>query len=321
MPAVKSDLLNYDSGGTRKAFTKAMLDNYEIEAPSYEKQKIIGDFLFLFNRKIESNRRMNQTLEQMAQTLFQQWFVAFKFPAEHNVYTEEKIDKNLAHKLLGGGVKSNKIYDLFNNFTDESEEFCPQPLSELIDFDPKTPVRKNTQTRFLPMTELPTQGFAIGTLGARPYSGGAKFRQGDTLLARITPCLENGKTGFVDFLEEGETAAGSTEFIVMRGKGNVPSEFVYCLARSAEFRTYAIAQMVGSSGRQRVAAQALASYVFPTPNPQTLIAFGEAVQPVFARISANNNQSRTLATLRDTLLPQLLSGRLTVRRAEELVAS
>jgi len=103
MPAVKSDLLNYDSGGTRKAFTKAMLDNYEIEAPSYEKQKIIGDFLFLFNRKIESNRRMNQTLEQMAQTLFQQWFVAFKFPAEHNVYTEEKIDKNLAHKLLGGG--------------------------------------------------------------------------------------------------------------------------------------------------------------------------------------------------------------------------
>ena len=170
------------------------------------------------------------------------------------------------------------------------------------------------------MTELPTQGYAIGTLGARPYNGGAKFRQGDTLLARITPCLENGKTGFVDFLEEGETAAGSTEFIVMRGKGNVPNEFVYCLARSAEFRTYAIAQMVGSSGRQRVAAQALASYVFPIPNPRTLIAFGEAVQPVFARISANNSQSRTLATLRDTLLPQLLSGRLTVRRAEELVA-
>lgn len=115
MPAVKSDLLNYDSGGTRKAFTKAMLDNYEIEAPSYEKQKIIGDFLFLFNRKIESNRRMNQTLEQMAQTLFQQWFVAFKFPAEHNVYTEEKIDKNLAHKLLGGG--SNPIKSMIYSIT------------------------------------------------------------------------------------------------------------------------------------------------------------------------------------------------------------
>nr|GFC97844.1 hypothetical protein [Tanacetum cinerariifolium] len=189
-----------------------------------------------------------------------------------------------------------------------------------IEFDPKTPIKKGVHTRFLSMTEVPTQGFAIGELEERPYSGGAKFRLADTLLARITPCLENGKTAYVDFLNEKEVAAGSTEFIVMRGKHNVPSEFVYCLARSTEFRKYAIAQMVGTSGRQRVSADSLKNYLFPIPKKERLIKFGLVSQPLFARISANNKQSRTLATLRDTLLPQLLSGRLTVRKAAEVVA-
>ena len=251
---------------------------FKIPLPSLSEQKVIGGILGLLDDKIELNRRMNQTLEQLAQTLFRQWFLSA---------------------------------------ADEREQVS---LSSMIDFDPKTPVKKGTNTRFLPMTEVPTQGFTIGTLDSRPYSGGAKFRLQDTLLARITPCLENGKTAYVDFLDLNEVAAGSTEFIVMRGKGKVSSEFVYCLARSTEFRKYAIAQMVGSSGRQRVAKESLETYSFPIPDEDQLIMFGEIAKPLFARISANSRESRTLASLRDTLLPKLLSGSFTVRLPEELLA-
>ena len=85
------------------------------------------------------------------------------------------------------------------------------------------------------------------------FAGGSKFCNGDTIMARITPCLENGKTAFVDFLKDGEIAFGSTEFIVMRARLGVSDpQFVYYLATSPAFRNIAIKSMVGSSGRQRV---------------------------------------------------------------------
>src|SRR5436853_4416145 len=98
------------------------------------------------------------------------------------------------------------------------------------------------------MSNLTTGSMVIQNAIKRDGRSGSKFRNGDTLLARITPCLENGKTGFVDFLPEGEVGRGSTEFIVLRSKRVTP-EFVYCLARTYEFRENAIKSMVGSSGR------------------------------------------------------------------------
>jgi len=85
-----------------------------------------------------------------------------------------------------------------------------------------------------------------------PYSGGTKFRNGDTIMARITPCLENGKTAKVGILEEGEVAFGSTEYIVFRAKEGVDEDFLYYLICSPLVRDPAIKSMVGSSGRQRV---------------------------------------------------------------------
>ncbi len=85
------------------------------------------------------------------------------------------------------------------------------------------------------------------------YSGGSKFRNGDTLMARITPCLENGKTAYVSFLDNGEVGFGSTEYIVFRSiEGVTDSKFVYYFVTSPWFRNIAIKSMVGSSGRQRV---------------------------------------------------------------------
>jgi type I restriction enzyme S subunit len=144
-----------------------------------------------------------------------------------------------------------------------------------------------------------------------------RFTNGDTLLARITPCLENGKTAFVDFLAEGVIGWGSTEYIVLRPKAHVPEEFGYLLARDDRFREFAIQHMTGTSGRQRVPANALNHFRLAVPRGEDLFAaFGAAVKPLFARSSAAVRESRTLATLRDSLLPRLISGELRVKNPE-----
>ena len=98
------------------------------------------------------------------------------------------------------------------------------------------------------------------------FSGGSKFRNGDTIMARITPCLENGKTAFVDILGKDEVAFGSTEFIVMRAREGISDpQFIYYLATSPWFRNIAIKSMVGSSGRQRVQQSVLDDLVLNVP--------------------------------------------------------
>jgi type I restriction enzyme S subunit len=140
-----------------------------------------------------------------------------------------------------------------------------------------------------------------------------RFINGDTLVARITPCLENGKTAYVDFLERGQVGWGSTEYIVLRPKPPLPEEFAYCLARSEGFREFAIQSMTGTSGRQRVPSESLSHYLLVEPPQKLAEQFGSLVRPLFARANAAVRESRTLATLRDALLPKLISGELRVK--------
>ena len=107
-------------------------------------------------------------------------------------------------------------------------------LDAVIDFDPSVRVPDGVNP-FVPMTSLSTTSMIAGEIERRDARSGSKFGQGDTLFARITPCLENGKTGFVDFLKEGETGVGSTEFVIIRGR-SAPPTFVQLLARSEPFR-------------------------------------------------------------------------------------
>ncbi|HEY5909999.1 MAG TPA: restriction endonuclease subunit S, partial [Verrucomicrobiae bacterium] len=141
----------------------------------------------------------------------------------------------------------------------------------------------------------------------REGRSGSKFRNGDTLLARITPCLENGKTALVNILADGEAGRGSTEFIVLRSKRLTP-EFVYCLARTYNFRENAIKSMVGSSGRQRVQESCFEKFMVLTPPRRLLNVFTEAVEPIFRQIKVLHTQNQKLRAARDLLLPRLMSG-------------
>ena len=112
-------------------------------------------------------------------------------------------------------------------------------------------MKKGSVAPYLNMAALPISGPSPNEAVLREFTSGTRFRNGDTLFSRITPCLENGKTAFVKMLPDGTVGWGSTEFIVMRSISPVPPEYTYLLARDHTFRAYAIQNMTGTSGRQR----------------------------------------------------------------------
>lgn len=139
-----------------------------------------------------------------------------------------------------------------------------------------------------------------------------RFTNGDTLVARITPCLENGKTAYVDFLRPGVVGWGSTEYIVLRSKDPLPSEYAYFMARTESFRAHAIRNMSGTSGRQRVPVGCLSFYTTVVPSQVVGRRFGDIASVVFANMKRNDEESTSLAEMRDRLLPKLLSGEIPV---------
>lgn len=125
--------------------------------------------------------------------------------------------------------------------------------ADFVEFNPRLSIKKNSIATKVAMDKLQPFTKKIPATEQAEFAGGSKFCNDDTIMARITPCLENGKTAFVDVLAEGEVGFGSTEFIVMRARPGISDpQFVYYLATSPAFRNIAIKSMVGSSGRQRV---------------------------------------------------------------------
>jgi type I restriction enzyme S subunit len=175
-------------------------------------------------------------------------------------------------------------------------------------------MKRGTIAPYIEMAALPTSGSCPDEAVLREFTSGTRFRNADSLLARITPCLENGKTALVQSLPEDTVGWGSTEFIVMRSIPPVPAEYPYLLGRDEGFRDHAIQSMTGTSGRQRVQIDALAPYLLPFPPTDVWAKFGSLVRPMFADIETTRKESQSLAAQRDALLPRLVSGKLQVQR-------
>lgn len=141
-------------------------------------------------------------------------------------------------------------------------------FGEMFDVDPKIRIVKNTEVPFIEMADIEPWTRTVGSKRRKKFSGGSKFLDGDVLVARITPSLENGKTSIYRAFQSDKQApaGGSTEFIVVRGiAGKSLSKFAYYLLRTADLRSHLIANMNGSSGRQRVHSDALRNYVVDLP--------------------------------------------------------
>ena len=204
-----------------------------------------------------------------------------------------------------------QAFTLFDRFLSiEHSSKCP--LSQIAIINPKRILKKGKYARYIDMAQLSTSGSFPNGWEIKPYNGGMRFSNGDTLLARITPCLENGKTAYIDFLGENEVAFGSTEYVVISSRGEYPPEFFYCLARCPSFVDYAVKNMNGSSGRQRVSAEAIGNYVLPMLTDDELSEFRSTVPCLFRAMRNNSIENTSLAQLRDALLPKLMSGEIDV---------
>ena len=186
-----------------------------------------------------------------------------------------------------------------------SSDWNDSVLSDVIDFNPKEELKKGKTAKKIAMEELHPFDKKVNGFTLAEYSGGAKFRNGDTLLARITPCLENGKTAYVDILEKDEIAFGSTEFIVMRAKTGITDEaFIYYLATSPAFRAVAIQSMTGTSGRQRVQNNLLENAVFRIPTLPEQRAIAATLSALDDKIELNNRINKTLEEMAQALFKQ-----------------
>ena len=161
--------------------------------------------------------------------------------------------------------------------------------ADFIDFNPRLSLKKGDIATKVAMDKLKPFTKKIPETEKAEFNGGAKFCNGDTVMARITPCLENGKTAYVDMLDDGEIGFGSTEFIVMRAKTGISDpQFVYYTAINPVFRNVAVKSMVGSSGRQRVQQSVLEELELSVPDLDEQRRIGDFLARIDEKIALND---------------------------------
>jgi len=184
-------------------------------------------------------------------------------------------------------------------------EWLKTSLQEVAQINPVESISKGTKAKKVAMEYVLPFTKKVSAFSLEEYKGGAKFRNGDTLVARITPSLENGKTSFVDFLDEKEIGFGSTEFIVLREIEDISDkEFLYYFACSPTFREVAIASMTGSSGRQRVQTDVVKEFLFFLPPLPEQRAIGGVLSALDDKIDLLHRQIVTLEAFSQTLFRQ-----------------
>lgn len=279
-----------NAAGAVPGVNRNALHQLPINIPDPATQKLIAKTLATYDDLITTNQRRIALLEQAARLLYREWFVHLRFPGYESVTVNDGVP----------------------------EGWQPSIFSELVAVNPRTRFEKDQLRPFVDMAALSESSMVIGERVQRHIKGGAKFKNGDTLFARITPCIHNGKTGFVQFLEDDDSvASGSTEFIVFRSI-KVNPWWVYCISREDDFRQHAINSMAGSDGRQRVNPKCFDQYAVLQPPTTVLDQFEAVVKDLFAQVENLCKANLELAKARDLLLPRLMSGQLDVSQIQLL---
>ena len=275
----------YCTGSAQPQLPIMNFSKIELNIPKMETQHRIADILSAYDDLIENNRKQIKLLEEAAQRLYKEWFVDLRFPGHE-------------HTKIVDGVP---------------EGWEPCILDDVIEFDPKVRLDKDRTKQFVPMSALSTSSMVLdmNEISETTSNSGSKFQNGDTLLARITPCLENGKTAFVYGLESDEGGVGSTEYIVMRSKMLNPY-MVYLLSKTNGFRQSAINSMSGSDGRQRVKTDKLKALAYLLPPAGLVQSLEQMVSPMFEKVFKLSKQIFVATQARDRLLPKLMSGEVEV---------
>ncbi len=201
----RNEVLASATGTTVKHTSPDRIKRFRFSLPPLQEQRTIAHILGTLDDKIELNRRMNETLDTMARALFKSWFVDFE-PVRAKVEGTEARLPPAVSQLFPDGYDNSALGKVPLGWKVVG-------LSELIDVNPRRPsLRKGESAPYVPMSSMPRSGHTPSEVSGRSFGSGTRFINGDTLVARITPCLENGKTAYVDFLKEGQVGWGSTEY-------------------------------------------------------------------------------------------------------------
>ena len=261
----------------------------------------VGDVIPHFKKQF-----LDQLLIPIPPREIQEFIGNLYYQLSYKIELNKQINDNLEQQAQAA----------FNNIVANYSECETINLSEIAALNPKRTIAKGTLARSIEMAQLPTSGSFPAGWDMKEYNGGMKFQNGDTLMARITPCLENGKVAYINFLEENEVAFGSTEYIVIAPKGAIAPEVFYFLTRHNDFIDFAVKNMNGSSGRQRVSAETIGTYKLPIISPEDIIVLETIAKEALNKIKYNSLENIRLSEMRDTLLPKLMSGEIKINEID-----
>ncbi|MBQ9873161.1 MAG: restriction endonuclease subunit S [Thermoguttaceae bacterium] len=174
-------------------------------------------------------------------------------------------------------------------------------LADISNINPSRSLKKNDMAMCYEMSTLPVEGCTPSKGEMKPYNGGSRFQNGDSLLARITPCFENGKAAYINTLSDGEIAFGSTEYIVFSSKDDIPAPFYYFLIRDKKFKNFGMQFMNGSSGRQRISGEEIGSFPMKRPAQDALRRFARFSEKAMAAMRDNSIEISTLLRLKNAI--------------------
>lgn len=316
-PDVKAYIESFNAGGSRRAITKGHIESFRLPLPPFEEQRAIAHVLGTLDDKIELSRKQDETLEAMARTLFKAWFVDFK-PVRAKMEGRWQRGQSLP------GLPA-QLYDLFPERLVESElGEIPEGWPIVAFGDVAHQVKGAVNPGRAPQeafTHYSLPAFDTGQapvieLGAAIKSNKTPVPDGAVLVSKLNPHIP--RIWMVD--KAGANAVCSTEFIAWTPKAPANSAFLYCLASSPEFNS-AMRQLVTgtSNSHQRVKPDQLRDIRVVAASPKVIEGFSEVVRSSMEQVLLNRNESRSLAQLRDTLLPKLVSGELRVPDAARLL--
>jgi type I restriction enzyme S subunit len=302
------DFSRYNSGSAQPSLNRNFIYPIEVQTPPLDEQRAIAHILGTLDDKIELNRQMNETLEAMARGLFKSWFVDFDPVHAKAEGRDRGLPQPLAD-LFPDSFRDSELGEIprgweLGRFGDAVEQLREQenPLSspEALFHHFSIPAFDEGQS---PNTE---HGEDIKSLKWRVPAG-------VVLLSKLNPEIE--RVWLVD-VSPGEQSVCSTEFLVLSARPPFTRSFVYCLARSPLFRQQIEGLVTGTSkSHQRAQVESILNLAIVVPPSIIVRAFDLSADSILARTLECRREAKALASLRDALLPRLMSGELRVGAA------
>ena len=296
---------SYNSGSAQPSLNRNLIHPVPVDVPSLPEQRAIAHILGTLDDKIELNWRMNETLEAMARALFKSWFVDFDPVRAKAEGRDPGLPKPLAN-LFPDSFEDSELGEIPKGW--RAAPFCEAASLQRDTVNPlDTP---DAEFFHFSIPAYDEDGTPKREFGATIKS--LKFLVPDEgiLFSKLNPAIE--RVWLVDFPPKAR-AVCSTEFLVFRARPPFTRSFVYCLARSTNFRRAIQSSVTGTSNsHQRTQPDSVLNILSPLPSRHLIDAFEKIVAPLLCDIQIKNRESHTLAALRDTLLPKLISGELQV---------